>query len=60
MLTRDGVMQAPGGPAYEIFTPNWSNAPESAIGMPPNDATKYVAWRSRPSPDRGPGVPDRG
>jgi dihydrofolate reductase len=41
---------------YEIFTGYWPNDPESAIGKPFNDATKYVASRSRPSLDWGPAV----
>src|SRR5919108_5581893 len=34
---------------YEIFAAFWPNAPEEAGGKPLNDATKYVASRSRPS-----------
>jgi dihydrofolate reductase len=41
---------------YEIFAGYWPNDPESAIGKPLNDATKYVASRSRPSLDWGPSV----
>ena len=41
---------------YEIFAGYWPNDPESAIGKPFNDATKYVASRSRPSLDWGPSV----
>jgi dihydrofolate reductase len=39
---------------YEIFAGYWPNEPQSAIGKPLNDATKYVASRSRPSLDWGP------
>jgi dihydrofolate reductase len=41
---------------YEIFAGYWPNDPGSAIGKPLNDATKYVATRSRPSLDWGPSV----
>jgi dihydrofolate reductase len=41
---------------YEIFAGYWPNDPESATGKPLNDATKYVASRSRPSLDWGPSV----
>ena len=41
---------------YEIFAAYWPNAPEEAGGKPFNDATKYVASRSRPSLDWGPAV----
>ncbi len=41
---------------YEIFAGYWPNDPESAIGKPLNDATKYVASRSHPSLDWGPSV----
>jgi dihydrofolate reductase len=41
---------------YEIFAGYWPNDAESAIGKPFNDATKYVASRSRPSLDWGPAV----
>jgi dihydrofolate reductase len=33
---------------YEIFASDWPTAPEEAGGKPLNDATKYVASRSRP------------
>jgi dihydrofolate reductase len=45
---------------YEIFAGYWPNDPESAIGKPFNDATKYVASRSRPWLDWGPRGPDGG
>jgi dihydrofolate reductase len=41
---------------YEIFAGYWPNHPEEAYGKPLNDATKYVASRSRPSLDWGPAV----
>jgi dihydrofolate reductase len=41
---------------YEIFASYWPTAPEEAGGKPLNDATKYVASRSRPSLDWGPAV----
>ena len=34
---------------YDIFAGFWPNAPEEAGGKPLNDATKYVASRSRPA-----------
>jgi dihydrofolate reductase len=34
---------------YDIFAAYWPNAPEDAGGKPLNDATKYVASRSRPT-----------
>lgn len=34
---------------YEIFAAYWPHAPEEAGGKPLNDATKYVASRSRPT-----------
>jgi dihydrofolate reductase len=34
---------------YDIFAAYWPNAPEQAGAKPLNDATKYVASRSRPS-----------
>jgi dihydrofolate reductase len=45
---------------YEIFASYWPNDPESAIGKPFNEATKYVCSRSRPSLDWGPAVPIEG
>jgi dihydrofolate reductase len=41
---------------YEIFAGYRPTDAESAIGKPFNDATKYVASRSRPSLDWGPAV----
>lgn len=41
---------------YDIFAGYWPTDPESAIGKPFNDATKYVASRSHPSLDWGPAV----
>ena len=41
---------------YEILGAYWPTAPEEAGGKPLNDATKYVASRSRPSLDWGPAV----
>jgi dihydrofolate reductase len=41
---------------YDIFAGYWPNDPDSAIGKPLNDATKYVVSRSRPSLDWGPAV----
>lgn len=34
---------------YDIFAAHWPKAPEEAGGKPLNDATKYVASRSRPT-----------
>lgn len=34
---------------YDIFAAYWPDAPDDAGGKPLNDATKYVASRSRPS-----------
>src|SRR5215211_1890138 len=34
---------------YDIFAAFWPNAPEEAGSKPLNDATKYVASRSRPT-----------
>jgi dihydrofolate reductase len=34
---------------YDIFAAYWPNAPEEAGAKPLNDATKYVASRSRPA-----------
>jgi dihydrofolate reductase len=36
---------------YEIFAAYWPHAPEEAGAKPLNDATKYVASRSRPTLD---------
>jgi dihydrofolate reductase len=41
---------------YEIFAGYWPNHPEEDYGKPLNDATKYVASRSRPSLDWGPAL----
>jgi dihydrofolate reductase len=41
---------------YDIFASYWPTAPEEAGGKPLNDATKYVASRSRPTLDWGPAV----
>jgi dihydrofolate reductase len=41
---------------YEIFAGYWPTAPEGTLGIPFNDATKYVASRSRPSLDWGPAL----
>jgi dihydrofolate reductase len=38
-----------GRKTYDIFAAFWPNAPEEAGSKPLNDATKYVASRSRPS-----------
>jgi dihydrofolate reductase len=38
-----------GRKTYEIFAAYWPHAPEEAGAKPLNDATKYVASRSRPS-----------
>src|SRR4249919_2024807 len=37
-----------GRKTYDIFAAYWPTAPEDAGGKPLNDATKYVASRSRP------------
>ena len=37
-----------GRKTYDIFAAHWPDAPEEAGGKPLNDATKYVASRSRP------------
>jgi dihydrofolate reductase len=39
---------------YEIFAAYWPHAPEEAGSKPLNDATKYVASRSRPTLEWGP------
>ena len=41
---------------YDIFAAYWPTAPEEAGGKPLNDATKYVASRSRPTLEWGPSV----
>jgi dihydrofolate reductase len=41
---------------YEIFAAYWPHAPEEAGSKPLNDATKYVASRSRPMLEWGPSV----
>jgi dihydrofolate reductase len=51
-----GYMSVPfdlvlGRRTYEIFAAYWPSAPEEAGAKPLNDATKYVASRSRPSLD---------
>jgi dihydrofolate reductase len=38
-----------GRKTYEIFAAYWPNAPEETVGKPFNEATKYVASRSRPT-----------
>jgi dihydrofolate reductase len=45
-----------GRKTYDIFAAFWPNAPEDAGGKPLNDATKYVASRSRPPLEWGPAV----
>jgi len=40
-----------GRTTYDIFAAFWPDAPEEAGGKPLNDATKYVASRSRPTLD---------
>jgi dihydrofolate reductase len=52
--TMDAFMGEPfdlvlGRKTYDIFAAYWPNAPEEAGGKPLNDATKYVASRSRPT-----------
>ena len=37
-----------GRKTYDIFAAYWPSAPEDPGGKPFNDATKYVASRSRP------------
>jgi dihydrofolate reductase len=49
----DEAMSAPfdlvlGRKTYDIFAAYWPHAPEEAGGKPLNDATKYVASRTRP------------
>ena len=41
---------------YEIFAGYWPTAPDGGLGIPFNDATKYVASRSRLSLDWGPAL----
>ena len=41
---------------YELFAAYWPTTPDEPGGKPLNDATKYVASRSRPSLDWGPAV----
>ncbi len=41
---------------YDIFAAYWPHAPEEAGSKPLNDATKYVASRSRPTLPWGPSV----
>ena len=41
---------------YEIFAGYWPTAPEGTLGIPFNDATKYVASRSHPSLDWSPAI----
>jgi dihydrofolate reductase len=41
---------------YEIFAGYWPHHPEEAYAKPLNDATKYVASRSRPSLGWGPAL----
>jgi dihydrofolate reductase len=45
-----------GRKTYDIFAAYWPNAPEEAGAKPLNDATKYVASRSRPTLEWGPSV----
>ncbi|MFC4529271.1 dihydrofolate reductase family protein [Sphaerisporangium dianthi] len=50
----DETMTAPfdlvlGRKTYDLFASYWPNAPEEAGAKPLNDATKYVASRSRPA-----------
>jgi dihydrofolate reductase len=45
-----------GRKTYEIFAAYWPQAPEEAGAKPLNDATKYVASRSRPTLEWGPSV----
>jgi dihydrofolate reductase len=45
-----------GRKTYEIFASFWPTAPEEAGAKPLNDATKYVASRSRPELAWGPAV----
>ena len=45
-----------GRKTYDIFAAYWPHAPEEAGAKPLNDATKYVASRSRPALEWGPSV----
>ena len=45
-----------GRKTYDIFAAFWPTAPEDAGGRPLNEATKYVASRSRPELTWGPSV----
>jgi dihydrofolate reductase len=45
-----------GRKTYDIFAAYWPHAPEEAGAKPLNDATKYVASRSRPTLEWGPSV----
>jgi dihydrofolate reductase len=45
-----------GRKTYDIFAAYWPHASEEAGAKPLNDATKYVASRSRPTLDWGPSV----
>jgi dihydrofolate reductase len=50
----DEAMSAPfdlvlGRKTYDIFAAYWPHAPEEADAKPLNDATKYLASRSRPT-----------
>jgi dihydrofolate reductase len=49
-----------GRKTYDIFAAYWPHAPEEAGAKPLNDATKYVASRSRPTLEWGPSVPIEG
>jgi len=45
-----------GRKTYDIFAAYWPHAPEEAGAKPLNDATKFVASRSRPTLEWGPSV----
>ena len=45
-----------GRKTYALFAAYWPHAPEEAGAKPLNDATKYVASRSRPTLEWGPSV----
>jgi dihydrofolate reductase len=45
-----------GRKTYDIFAAFWPTAPEEAGSKPLNDATKYVASRSKPALEWGPSV----